>query len=211
MVVRANEDDKRMQRALSRYEIVGQYLALKPKRGMKRKLLEELASQVWFGPDGEPFQVEAETIRVWARRYRRGGLKGLMDKERPARGTKVLDEEQCDLVCRLKKEVPERSLDRIITIAEATGLVTPGLLRRSTVHRVLRARGLSALKGKVPDRKDLDRFEADFPNDLWQSDMLIGPWLPDPDRPGKVKRAHLYAFLDDHSRLLLHGRFSFRE
>jgi hypothetical protein len=28
---------------------------------------------------------------------------------------------------------------------------------------------------------------------------------------GKVRRAHLYAFLDDHSRLLLYGRFSFRE
>lgn len=63
----------------------------------------------------------------------------------------------------------------------------------------------------MPDRHDLDRFEAYFQNDLWQSDMLQGPWLPDPDRPGKVRRAYLYAFLDDHSRLLLHGRFSFRE
>jgi transposase InsO family protein len=134
-----------------------------------------------------------------------------MDKEHPRRGVGALTEEQRELVCALKEEVPERSLERIIKIAEETERVARGVLRRSTVHRVLQSRGLSARASRVPDRRDLDRFEADFPNDLWQSDMLVGPWLPDPDRPGKVRRANLFAFLDDHSRLLLHGRFSFRE
>ena len=41
--------------------------------------------------------------------------------------------------------------------------------------------------------------------------LLVGPWLPDPDRPGKVKRAKLFLFMDDHSRRILHGRFSFDE
>lgn len=204
-------EDPRMAQALCRYEVVGRYLALKPRRGTKRRLLEELAAQTWTGPDGEPFQVAAETIRVWTRRYQRDGLPGLMDKGRPQRGVAALSAEQCELICALKREVPERSLERIIKIAEELGKVERGVLRRSTVHRVLKARGLSARASRVPDRHDLDRFEADFPNDLWQSDMLQGPWLPDPDRPGKVRRAYLYAFLDDHSRLLLHGRFSFRE
>lgn len=211
MTTRDESEDPRMALALCRYEVVGRYLALKPKRGTKRRLLEELAGETWTGPDGEPFRVAAETIRVWARRYRRGGLRGLKDKERPQRGVNALTEEQRELVCALKEEVPERSLERIIKIAEELGKVERGVLRRSTVHRVLQARGLSARASRVPDRHDLDRFEADFANDLWQSDMLVGPWLPDPDRPGKVRRAHLYAFLDDHSRLLLHGRFSFRE
>jgi transposase InsO family protein len=200
-----------MAQALCRYEVVGRYLALKPRRGTKRKLLEELADQTWTGPDGEPCRVAAETIRVWARRYRRSGLQGLMDKGRPRRGVAALTAEQRELICALKREVPERSLERIIKIAEELCQVERGVLRRSTVHRVLQASGLSARASRVPDRHDLDRFEADSPNDLWQSDMLQGPWLPDPDRPGKVRRAHLYAFLDDHSRLLLHGRFSFRE
>lgn len=211
MTTRGETEDPRMALALCRYEVVGRYLALKPKRGTKRKLLEELASQTWTGPDGEPFSVAAETIRVWARRYRRGGLPGLMDKGRQRRGVGALSTEQCELICNLKREVPERSLTRIIKIAEELGKVERGVLRRSTVHRVLKARGLSARASRVPDRHDLDRFEADLPNGLWQSDMLMGPWLPDPARPGKVKRACLYAFLDDHSRLLLHGRFSFRE
>lgn len=204
-------DDPRMAKALARYEIVGRYLAMHPKRGQRRQLLEQLAEQRWMGPDGEPFSAAPDTIRVWVRRYRQDGLPGLMDKARVVRGVQTLTEEQAELVCQLKQEVPERSLERIVAIAEGTGLVERGVLKRSTVHRVLKARGLSARKSRVPDRQDLDRFEADHPNDLWQSDMLVGPWLPDPSRPGKMRRAHLFAFIDDHSRLLLHGRFGFRE
>ena len=199
-----------LDKALARYKVISPYLATEPIRGQKRKLLEELAARSWAGPDGEPFQVAAETIRVWVYRYKQHGLAGLRDKERPRQGIQVLTPQQVELVCDLKREVSERSLDRIITIAEGTELVKPGVLRRSTVHRALQTQGLSARKARTPDTKDLDRFEADTPNDLWHSDLLVGPWLPDPDRPGKVRRAYLYAFLDDHSRLLLHGRFSFK-
>jgi len=207
-----NQDmDPRMAMALCRHEVVSAYLALKPRRGLKKKLLEKLAKETYISPDGEPFQVAAETIRVWARRYRRSGLQGLMDKERPKRGTGALTEEQKELVCAMKKEVPARSIDRIIKIAEETGKVEPGKLRRSSVHRVLKSKDLSKRCLKTPDKQDLDRFEADQPNDLWQSDMLVGPWLPDPDNPGKMRRANLFLFIDDHSRLILYGRFSFSE
>lgn len=204
-------DDPRMAKALCRYEIISRYLALKPKRGLKKKLLKKLSEERWLGPDGTIFMVSAETIRAWARRYRRSGLTGLMDKERPKRGVSVLTEEQQKLVCDLKEDVPGRSLERIISIAEETNLVEKDVLKRSTVHRVLQAKGLSKRRLREPDTEDLDRFEADYPNDLWQSDMLVGPWLPNPDCPGKVRRAKLFLFMDDHSRRILHGRFSFDE
>ena len=204
-------DDPRMAKALVRYQVISPYLAADPPRGRRTAMLSQLAAKVWTGPDGEPLAVAAETIRGWVRRYRRDGLDGLMDKLRPRRGVQVLTDEERALVVRLKTEVPERSLDRIIAIAERMGLAEPGRLRRSTVHRVLQAAGVSARAGRVPDAADLDRFEADRPGDLWHSDLLVGPWLPDPDRPGKVRRAKLYAFLDDHSRLLLAGRFHFSE
>lgn len=197
-------------KALSRYQVISAYLALEPARGERRQLLEQLAAKSWVGADGELFHVSAETIRKWVARYRARGLEGLRDKPHPLRGVQALEPEQIELVCNLRREVPERSLDRIIQIAEQMKLLRPGLLRRSTLHRVLQAHGLSKRAMRTPDRKDLDRFEADFPGDLWQSDMLSGPWLPDPKRPGKSRRAYLYAFIDDHSRLLLHGRFSFK-
>lgn len=83
-------------------------------------------------------------------------------------------------------------------------------MRRSTLHRALKEKGLSHRKLSIPDRQDLDRFEADYANDLWQADMLQGPWLPDPKNPGKMRRSYLYAFIDDASRFLLSGRFFFK-
>jgi putative transposase len=204
------KNDEQPSMALVRYQIISPYLALAPVRGQRQAVLQQLASRTWNGPDGEPLQVAAETIRVWARRYRVGGLAALEDKPRPRRGIGVLSPELVDLACRLKREVPERSLDRLIVILEDMDLVDRGVVRRSTLHRALRQHGLSERKGRIPDAQDLDRFEAIAPNDLWQSDMLAGPWLPDPEQPGKVRRSWLYAFLDDHSRLLLHGRFGFK-
>lgn len=202
--------DPDLDQALCRYEVISAYLALEPVRGQRGPLLQQLAGRSWTGPDGKPVTVSAETIRAWVRRYRRGGLDGLRDVARPRLGTQALTAEQVDLVRRLKQEVPERSLDRIIRIAEDMQLVPAGVLKRSTVHRALKAAGLSQRACRVPEREDLDRFEAECPNDLWQSDMLVGPWLKDPAGKSGPRRAYLYAFLDDHSRLLLHGRFSYK-
>ena len=203
-------DDPRRAKALARYHIISAYLALDPPRGERTALLEQLAARSWTGPDGVPMKPAAETLRRWVRLYRQGGLDALTDAPRTDRGASALTPEQIEIACALKAEVPARSLNRILKIMRTLGHIEPGAASRSTLHRVLQRRGLSGRKARVPDTHDLDRFEASHPNDLWQSDMLVGPWLPDPRRPGKRRRAYLYAFLDDHSRLLLHGRFSFK-
>jgi len=205
-----DREDKQQAIALARYQVISAYLAMEPARGQRGLMLEHLAAKTWIGPHGEPFQVSAETIRSWVRRYRQGGLEALRNKARPKRGHRAMTEAQVEFACRLKREVPERTLDRIIIIMEAMGVAESGQVCRSTLHRRLREEGLGGRALRIPDRQDLDRFQAEFPNDIWQSDLLTGPWLPDPERPGKMRRAYLYAFLDDHSRLLLHGRFSFK-
>lgn len=40
---------------------------------------------------------------------------------------------------------------------------------------------------------------------------MVGPWLPDPEVAGKKRRAHLFCFLDDHSRLVPHAEFFWDE
>lgn len=196
--------------ALARYQAIAAYVALVPPRGKRRALLDQLAGRPWPGPDGEPFTASAETLRVWVRRYRTGGLDGLRDSPVASPGVRALTEAEIEVFCALKREVPARSLDRLIEIAEALKLVEPGRARRSTVHRALKAEDLSARRPTAASNEDLDRFEAGFPNEIWQSDMLEGPSLPDPDHPGSHRRAWLYTFLDDHSRMCLHGRFSFK-
>lgn len=197
-------------KALLRFQVISAYLAADPPRGQRRKILRQLAKRTWLLENGEAMRVKAETIRYWLRRYRRGGFEALKDKPRAARGQQAIPPDLIETACRLKREVPERTLERLITIMEEMQMAPPGLLRRSTLHRALQVRGLSARSLKPAERRDLDRFEADYANDLWQSDMLSGPWLPDPKRASKMRRAHLYAFLDDASRLVLYGRFFFK-
>ena len=203
--------DPEMAIALARHQLVSAFLADDHPHGRRAARCAEICARNWPGPDGEAMQVQPETLRKWIRSYRKHGFKGLFNKERPRLGVRVLSEEVKRRAVELKQAVPERSLERIIGILEDEGLVEIGVVTRSTLHRVLLAAGVSARGAVVADRHDLDRFEAEAPNDLWQSDMLCGPWLPDPDRPGRYRRAWMVAFLDDHSRLVVAGRFDFRE
>ena len=196
--------------ALLRYQAISAYICLDPPRGQRTQTLKLLAERTWRLPDGRHVQFAAETLRGWIRRYRRHGLPGLEDAVRARPGVQVLTPEQVQILCALQRDVPSRSIERVIEVAEALERIPKGLLTRSTVHRVLRAHGQSERKPATASTKDLDRFEATRPNELWQSDMLAGPWLPDPANPGKQRRCWLHAFLDDHSRLLLAGRFAFK-
>jgi len=202
-------DDPILDRALFRYQIISPLLAMDIPRGKRLQMYQELASKEWINPSGEKVKVRADTIRYWLRCYKKDGFEGLKDAARSLRGGKI-PEEAVIKACQLKQEVPERSIGKIINIMEEMALVMPGLLRKSTLHRYMQQKGLSARALKLPDTKDLARWQADYANDLWQSDMLGGPYLPDPDHPGKMRKTWLYAFLDDASRMIVYGRFFFK-
>ena len=125
-------DDERAM-ALMRYQIISAYLAFDPPRGKRQAFLDKLAQKTWQHPDGRQVSFSAETLRAWIRRYRRGGLQALEDTPHPKRGVSVLTPEDVALFIKLKKEVPERSLERLIVIAEDMKLVEAGMIKRSTL------------------------------------------------------------------------------
>jgi hypothetical protein len=55
---------------------------------------------------------------------------------------------------------------------------------------------------------DRRRFEAQLPNDLWQSDVMHGPSVA---VDGKNRKTYLIAFIDDMSRLICHAQFYLSE
>ncbi|MBC8556051.1 MAG: DDE-type integrase/transposase/recombinase [Candidatus Brocadiales bacterium] len=204
-----DREDRRKEKALLRYQIISPLINEEFKRGEKKRCLEKLSLKEWTLSTGEVSCFSIDTIRAWLRRYHCNGFEALYDKvylEQPSKLPMDIIEE----ACRLKREVPERSLDKIIMIIENLQKADPGVVRRSTLHRALQARGISMRKLPASGTKDLERFSADYANDLWQSDMLAGPWLPDPNNEGKMRRCWLYAFIDDASRLILYGRFFFK-
>jgi hypothetical protein len=61
-------------------------------------------------------------------------------------------------------------------------------------------------EGSMPvDRR---KFEAELPNDLWQSDVMHGPKVI---VAGRMRKSYLIAIIDDHSRLITHGQFYLSE
>lgn len=98
--------------ALLRYQIISAYLAMDPPRGQRGTLLKELASRTWTLPDGRELSFAAETLRGWIRAFRRDGLSALEDAPRPTPGVQILDDDVQALLCRLKRDVPARSVDR---------------------------------------------------------------------------------------------------
>ena len=64
------------------------------------------------------------------------------------------------------------------------------------------------MKKPTSKPKDCRKFEAELPNDLWQSDVMHGPRV---DVDGKLRKTYLIAIIDDHSRLIPHARFYLSE
>jgi transposase InsO family protein len=56
--------------------------------------------------------------------------------------------------------------------------------------------------------QDMRKFEVQMSNDLWQSDCMHGPQVI---HEGKSRKSYLFAFIDDHSRLIPHGQFYLAE
>ena len=73
----------------------------------------------------------------------------------------------------------------------------------STLYRFLKQRGLTERQLLAPPAHK--KFEAQTSNQIWQADMLFGPYV---QRPGGGKiQAFLHATLDDASRLIPHAQF----
>jgi transposase InsO family protein len=88
-------------------------------------------------------------------------------------------------------------------MALSSGKDTPPLSPAS-LYRFLKERGLTerALLNPAMARK---KFEAEYANQIWQSDMLYGPYVHRPE--GGKRQCFLYAIIDDASRLIPHAQF----
>jgi transposase InsO family protein len=74
-----------------------------------------------------------------------------------------------------------------------------------TVRAQLRRAGLHR-EALAAEPRVFGRYEAEHPNDRWITDVLVDPWVPWP-RVERSVRARLFLIVDDHSRLIVDGRF----
>ncbi|MBW1697761.1 MAG: transposase family protein [Deltaproteobacteria bacterium] len=118
-----------------------------------------------------------------------------------------MDEETCCALSRLRQEMPHATVTNLIATMNKRDLVSADIeLDLSTVCRFLHQHNLMNLTEHKPVGRR--KFEAELPNDLWQSDVMHGPKV---DVDGRMRKTYLIAIIDDHSRLIPYVHFYLSE
>lgn len=179
-------------------------------QGHQEELLRQKCARKWEIPYSEKTRISRSTILRWVRLYRKsnGRIESLSPGDRSDRGeSRALDEETTLSLIRLRQEMPKATARVLVKTMADRGLVAPGTgLNLSTVYRFLHQHHL--MKAGNPHPEDRRKFEAELPNDLWQSDVMHGPMI---EVASRMKKSYLIALLDDHSRLITHGEFYLSE
>ena len=204
-------EDEKMKTAVFRFGIISDFVTgVAMNRTEKRRLLRDKCARKWQIPFSEKTRISMGTISRWLRLYKgsQGNLKSLYPKDRTDQGkARAMDEETCLALIRLRSDMPALTVPQLIEQMKRLNRVTPGsVLNNSTVYRFLHEQNLMSPQMKNPvDRR---KFEAELPNDLWQSDVMHGPKI---DVDGRMRKTYLIAILDDHSRLIVYARFYLTE
>lgn len=204
------EEDAKRSIAVFRFGVISDLVGgRRLSRGEKELILKEKSSLRWDIPFSTRSSISRSTILSWVRAYEKGGrrLESLYPDERKDRGTsRAMDEEAISALVALKKHRMGVSLPVLLKEARAKGILPPKyMVSYATIYRIFKRHGVSEADHVYPDRR---KFEAELPNDIWQSDCLHGPKALN---EGKMKKAYLFAFIDDMSRLIPHGEFYLNE
>ena len=199
------DDPKSEKVALFRYGLIATLVLEKLSRGELMRRARDLAALCYDIPFSARRSVSVGTLLKWARRYRKGGLDALGPKRRQDRGrSRVISPQLGELIERLKRENPHRTGTTLLReLALSSDDCTAAPLSAATLYRFLKEHGLTQKQLLQPPAHK--KFEAEFANQIWQSDMMFGPYVLRPD--GGKQQAMLYAVLDDASRLIPHAQF----
>lgn len=195
--------------ALFRYGLIADLLHV-GRRGLYKKLREK-AELDYEIPGSQRRRVAPETLRGWLRDYRRGGFDALRPKSRRDSGlTRAIPRDVADLLLETKDANRALSVPLLIGKVRKSGKVPDELvLAPATVHRLLAQHGLNKPLPTEPSSKDRRHFAYEQAGELWMSDVMHGPSVPESDK--RKRKTYLISFLDDATRVVPYGAFAFSE
>jgi transposase InsO family protein len=170
------------------------------------RLLKKLAQQEQLFPNGVRKKPSLSTLRRKLRKYRKAGFEGLARKTRCDRGRpRAHDAKIIDKAIELKRDQPRRSDETINQFLKAWYGKT---LPKSTLYRLLKQAGATRIKLGVTRQPVRRRWTKDQTHALWVGDFEEGPYVLHQRQPVPT---HLCAWIDGHSRLIVEGRYYYRQ
>ena len=144
------------------------------------------------------YGVSKSLVHKQVARYREGGAAAIESRSKaPRSNSRAISFELEELILATRKDLMDRGADAVAETIhyhlEVGGRCPPST---STIYRVSKRRGFVTPEPRKRPRAIYIRFQADLPNECWQSDMTH--WHLS-DGTG----VEILTFLDDHSRLAL--------
>ena len=200
------KNDKAMEVAVFRFGVISEFVTgVRLNRGEKEELLKSKVSKSYNIPHSNSSSISRSTIKKWIRDYTQAGcrIESLQPCSRKDRGTfRSLDESIQVAIKEIMNDKPD--LTGVALVSELRHRKYIGLeekLNLTVLYKFLKQNKLQ----RTPQSLDRRSFEAEYPNELWQSDVLHGPFVVGPQR--RRQKSYLIAILDDHSRLIPHAEF----
>ena len=200
--------DKNKQIAIFRFGVIHEFVGgASLTAGQRSRLMREKSQRKWVIPFSARTRISKNTIYRWIRRYQDSGgnIESLYPMARTDAGTsRKLDKETLAVIITARDKQPDLPVPLLLADLKRRCLVpqTTGL---TTIYRLLHRHNLM---DKTPANEDRRKFEARLPNDIWQSDVMHGPKVMVDQ---KLRKTYLIAFIDDHSRLIVHADFYLSE
>jgi len=154
----------------------------------------------------EKHGISGRTLRRWLYSYANDSFAGLKPRERKHNGPSAITEEVLKEAIILRREVPGRSVARIIEILELEEKIPTGAIKRTTLQDKLMESGYSTRQMKLYQQDGIAtrRYQRKNRGDLWISDIKYGISITN---GGKKTPTYMICFQDDFSRYVIHAEF----
>lgn len=212
--------------ALARYSVISPLVCRQMTLDERKAVREQILAAVHLFPEGKSRKISATSLDRWCFWYAQGhtnddgevctepGIEALRPLPRDDKGVpRVLDETWLDKAVALRREEPARTTAMLIELIRADAvskkLELPDINESTLAYHLRRRRATK--KDLKRESRAYPRYEQPRRNATWQGDWTQGFPIQDPSSPDKPRLCHLHAFIDDHTRYLVHAEFYFRQ
>lgn len=200
------DDKEKREIALFRFSLIAPLVNETYGTASKNEFYRLMASKEHILPSGAAVRLSSDTIKKWYLGYKNGGFDTLIPKSRSDAGKpRNIDSNAIKKILELKESLPYITGTLIYHKLVEEGYIKSSRASLATVLRYIRENNLKRSQLTPVDRR---AYEMEFSNDCWQADTSHGPVIT---VNGQKRKTYLITFIDDASRLILHGEFFFQD